>query len=59
MNKDREQHIRERAYHIWLEEGRPEGRDREHWQRAERELQPEQNSEAEAPPTSGPYEPVA
>src|SRR5689334_23583134 len=29
-----EQRIRERAYRIWEEEGRPEGRDREHWERA-------------------------
>lgn len=29
-----EARIRERAYHIWVEEGRPEGRDVEHWLRA-------------------------
>lgn len=33
-----EQRIRERAHAIWEAEGRPEGRDREHWQRACREL---------------------
>jgi hypothetical protein len=33
-----EQHIRERAYQIWLDDGKPNGKDREHWQRAEREL---------------------
>jgi hypothetical protein len=27
--------IRERAYHIWEEEGRPDGRDTEFWMRAE------------------------
>jgi hypothetical protein len=26
--------IRETAYLIWLDEGRPEGRDRDHWLRA-------------------------
>ena len=26
--------IRETAYLMWLDEGRPEGRDREHWLRA-------------------------
>jgi hypothetical protein len=29
--------IRERAYQIWEIEGRPDGRDREHWLRAEAE----------------------
>jgi hypothetical protein len=28
---DLEQRIRERAYRIWLEEGMPEGRHRDHW----------------------------
>ena len=31
--------IRERAYGIWIEEGRPHGRDLAHWQRARHELQ--------------------
>ena len=30
--------IRRRAYEIWEEEGRPKGRQLEHWHRAEREL---------------------
>ena len=30
--------IRQRAYELWESEGRPQGRDREHWERAEREL---------------------
>ena len=29
------QRVREQAYLIWLDEGRPEGRDKEHWERAE------------------------
>jgi hypothetical protein len=33
-----EKTIRERAYHIWEAEGRPHGRDREHWERANREI---------------------
>jgi Protein of unknown function (DUF2934) len=33
--------IRERAYGIWIEEGRPHGRDLAHWRRACRELQQE------------------
>jgi hypothetical protein len=30
--------IRKRAYEIWEDEGRPEGRDRIHWLRAEAEF---------------------
>src|SRR5215212_3733748 len=29
-----EQRIRERAYQIWLDSGKPEGRDKEHWELA-------------------------
>ena len=36
-----EHRIRERAYGIWIEEGRPHGRDLAHWQRAHQELQRE------------------
>ncbi|MDM9627659.1 DUF2934 domain-containing protein [Rhizobium sp. S152] len=32
--EDLEQQQRERAYKIWEDEGRPEGRDLEHWDRA-------------------------
>ncbi len=38
MAEDREQIIRERAYQIWIEEGRPEGRHVENWRQAEAEL---------------------
>ena len=43
MAEDRNARIRERAYHIWLEEGQPHGRHDEHWHRAERELIEEEN----------------
>ena len=36
-----EQAIQERAYLIWIEEGRPEGRDVEHWLLACAELDSE------------------
>ncbi|QIG50804.1 DUF2934 domain-containing protein [Nordella sp. HKS 07] len=32
-----EERIRERAYRLWLEEGQPQGKDFEHWEKA-REL---------------------
>jgi hypothetical protein len=37
MEADRQDRIRRRAYQIWEEEGWPEGRQVEHWTRAERE----------------------
>ena len=37
-DNDIEQRIRERAFCIWIEQGRPESKDREHWQQAEGEL---------------------
>jgi hypothetical protein len=30
--------IRERAYHIWVDEGQPEGRELDHWLRAKSEV---------------------
>ena len=35
---ERHHRIRERAHEIWLERGRPAGRDVEHWVAAEREV---------------------
>lgn len=35
-----EQQIRERAYHLWLNAGRPHGRDQEFWERAGTAAQP-------------------
>lgn len=34
----REEQLRQRAYDIWQAEGEPHGRDRDHWELAEREL---------------------
>ena len=36
-----EEAIRKRAYHIWEREGRPQGRDFEHWLQAQVELEAE------------------
>ncbi len=36
---DREEHVRRRAYQLWEQEGRPEGRDTAHWSQAEAELE--------------------
>jgi hypothetical protein len=34
----REQRIKERAFQIWVDEGRPEGRHGEHWRMAEAQI---------------------
>lgn len=34
-----EEQIKQRAHELWEEAGRPEGRDREFWHQAERDLQ--------------------
>jgi hypothetical protein len=38
MQKSREEPIRDRAFALWEAEGRPEGKDAEHWYQAERDL---------------------
>lgn len=34
-----EERIRERAHQIWIEQGKPEGKHREHWERAREEIE--------------------
>ncbi len=41
---EREQRIRERAHALWEREGRPEGRDEEHWAQACREIDREEHA---------------
>lgn len=38
MDHDLDHRVRERAYQIWEEEGRPQGRDAHHWQQAAAEF---------------------
>ena len=38
MESERDGRIRKRAHEIWEQEGRPHGKDGEHWERAQREL---------------------
>ena len=42
MSGSREQTIRERAYALWEQDGRPEGRSLAHWSQAEAEIGTEQ-----------------
>ena len=37
MQNGRDERVRSRAYELWEKEGRPEGRDKEHWSQAETE----------------------
>ena len=43
--------IQKRAYTIWEQEGRPEGRHQEHWNQAETELSPANGSKQDYPNT--------
>jgi hypothetical protein len=47
MESDKEARIRERAHEIWVSEGRPHGRDAEHWQKAEAEIAAESGAVAD------------
>jgi hypothetical protein len=49
--------IAKRAYAIWEVEGRPSGRDLDHWLRAEAELQGSRLRTASADPDTGPAKP--
>lgn len=41
MLTSREEEIRARAYAIWEREGRPTGREKQHWEQARREIEAE------------------
>jgi hypothetical protein len=43
---ERDRRIRERAYRLWEEDGRPEGREQEFWERAEDLIGMEDNADA-------------
>jgi hypothetical protein len=58
MNEDREQRIRERAFGIWLEEGRPEGRADVHWDMATELIAIEENQLLTLKPVGRAGEPV-
>ncbi len=48
MMEDRTRRIEERAHSLWEMEGRPHGRDAQHWQQAEREIDAEDAARASA-----------
>jgi hypothetical protein len=54
--RNREEKIRRRALEIWREQGCPDGRAREHWEQAEREVGGEEGSDTgRDQPTSSTY----
>ena len=55
MNQPRDKEIERRAYEIWERDGRPEGREEEHWRQAEQELAGGQGGEE--PPLPEHYAP--
>ena len=61
-NAEKELRIRARAYQIWLEEGRPDGRENDHWRRAEAQINTEGTEQADKgvqPPLAGPYDNIS
>jgi hypothetical protein len=53
MDQNVERRIRDRAYSIWEEEGRPAGRDIEHWLRAAQEIAAMAGKNAASPEAQG------
>ena len=47
VERDRERRVRERAYEIWEQEGRPDARSLDHWLSAKQELETEIGPDAE------------
>ena len=46
FDQDRDQRIRERAYHLWEADGRPNGGELEYWERARELIGMEENPQA-------------
>lgn len=62
MDSETERRIRERAYEIWVKEGRPHGRDAEHWEQAKAEILAEADAaqgQVGRPETPPPAQPPA
>jgi hypothetical protein len=57
--EDREERIRKRAHQIWEREGKPHGRDAEHWRQAASEIDAEAAASDLEPKPTEPAEPEA
>lgn len=53
IDPEREQRIRERAYHLWEADGKPHGRDVEYWERARELIGMEESAGSGLLPASG------
>ena len=54
LAKDHDERVKKRAYELWEREGRPHGKDKEHWSQAEEELtSPAENLAAQQGATGG------
>ncbi|WP_271894316.1 DUF2934 domain-containing protein [Candidatus Phyllobacterium onerii] len=42
MEKDKTNHVQKRAYELWEQQGRPDGKHEEHWKQAEQEFSEEE-----------------
>jgi hypothetical protein len=49
MDTEREQRIRERAYELWEQAGRPDGGAEEFWRQAEREIEEQEDKDRPVP----------
>lgn len=51
MNDKAHSEIRKIAYGLWVEDGRPDGQDRRHWDKAKEIWAYQHSGEEDAPPT--------
>jgi hypothetical protein len=51
---DADEEVARRAYALWEAEGRPQGRDRDHWERAKRDAAPAEARAPAEPPKAAP-----
>lgn len=47
MANDRDARVRERAYHLWIDQGRPHGHEQDHWAEATRLVEEEDQAGVE------------
>ena len=47
---DIEQRIRERAFHLWIEDGQPYDKAEEHWERARQEIEDPNKAQQQTTP---------
>lgn len=51
---DLQERIRQRAYELWREDGQPEGKENEHWERAQSEIEGDPAEKSENKPATPP-----